>query len=97
LMFRDRRWRQLDSMGWLEKLFIGAAAAKTYQNIYNKPIVIPPSGYVVRGLSQRGLSAKWTVKYSKEEALNSTSTFDISRSVTSVNVGSEVFQIEWPC
>lgn len=39
-------------------LLLGAAGLKTYQNVYNRPIVIPPPGYVIRGLQQKGIGSK---------------------------------------
>ena len=52
-------------MGWLKNLLLGGAAAKTYQNVYNRPIITPTLGYVIRGLKQKGLGSTWVVKYSK--------------------------------
>ena len=48
-------------MGFLKNLILGAAGFKTYQNVYNKPIVVPPPGYVIRGLRQKGLGSTWIV------------------------------------
>ena len=57
-------------MGLFKNLFLGAAGLKTYQNVYNKPIIVPPPGYVIRGLKQKGLGSTWVVTYSKEQSLN---------------------------
>ncbi len=83
-------------MGWLKSLLVGGAAAKTYQNVYNKPIVTAPGGFVVRGLKQKGFGSSWVVTYSNQSAMNVTSTFTISGNVRSVSVGRETFHIDWP-
>ena len=83
-------------MGWFKTFLIGAAASKSYQNIYNKPILTPPSGFVIRSIKQKGLGKKWEVKYSKETSMNLTSTFTISGGVKSVSVGKDKFYIDWP-
>ena len=44
-------------MGFFKNLLLGAAAAKTYQNVYNRPNVIPPPGYVIRGMKQNGVGS----------------------------------------
>ena len=64
-------------MGFWKNLLIGAAGVKTYQNVYNKPIVVPPPGYVIRGLKQKGLGSTWIVTYSKEQSLNIKQSFTI--------------------
>ncbi|MDA9611184.1 hypothetical protein N9S44_02760 [Gammaproteobacteria bacterium] len=83
-------------MGFWKNLLIGAAGVKTYQNVYNRPIIIAPPGYVVRGLKQKGLRSKWLVKYSKENQLNVTSQFTINSTTRSVNVGANKFTVNWP-
>ena len=83
-------------MGWLKNILLGSAAVKTYQNVYNKPIVTPPHGFVVRGLKQKGLGSTWVVKYSKIDSMNVTSQFTISSNTRSVNVGANKFVIDWP-
>jgi hypothetical protein len=83
-------------LGFWKNLLIGAAGVKTYQNVYNRPIIIAPPGYVVRGLKQKGLRSKWLVKYSKENQLNVTSQFTINSTTRSVNVGANKFTVNWP-
>ena len=83
-------------MGWFKNILLGGAAVKTYQNVYNKPIVTPPHGYVVRGLKQKGLGSTWVVKYSKSDYMNVTAQFTISGNTRSVNVGANKFVIDWP-
>ena len=53
-------------MGLFKKFVMGAAGIKTYQNVYNKPTVVPPPGYVIRGMKQKGLGSHWVVTYSKK-------------------------------
>jgi len=84
------------NMGFFKNLLLGAAAAKTYQNVYNRPNVIPPPGYVIRGMKQNGVGSNWRVKYSKEKSMNVTSSFTISRSTRAVSVGADKFTIDWP-
>jgi len=84
------------NMGFFKNLLFGAAAAKTYQNVYNRPTVIPPPGYVIRGMKQNGVGANWRVKYSKEKSMNITSSFTISRSTRAVSIGADKFTIDWP-
>ena len=84
-------------MGFWKNLLIGAAGVKTYQNVYNKPIIIPPQGYVIRGMKQKGLGSTWIVTYSKEKSLNIKQNFTVRGSATkAVNIGADKFTIEWP-
>ena len=83
-------------MGMFKDLLLGAAGLKTYQNVYNRPIVIPPPGYVIRGLQQKGIGSKQIIKYSKEKSMNVTSTFSVTGSTRSVSVGADKFSIDWP-
>ena len=84
-------------MGIFKKLLLGAAGVKTYQNVYNKPIVVPPPGYVIRGLKQKGLGSTWVVTYSKEQSLNMKHSFTIRGTATkAISVGADKFIIDWP-
>ena len=83
-------------MGWLKNLLLGGAAAKTYQNVYNGPIITPPHGYVIRGLKQKGLGSTWVVKYSKRKSMNVTAQFTVNGSTRSVNIGGDQFTVDWP-
>tara|TARA_X000000368_G_C22727870_1_gene578136 strand:- start:370 stop:624 length:255 start_codon:yes stop_codon:yes gene_type:complete len=84
-------------MGLFKKLLLGAAGIKTYQNVYNKPIIVPPPGYVIRGLKQKGLSSTWVVTYSKEQSLNLKHSFTIRGTATkAISVGADKFTIDWP-
>lgn len=83
-------------MGFFKKLFLGGAAVKTYQNVYNKPIVIAPPGYVIRGMKQKGLGSTWVITYSKEDQLNVTSQFRISQGTTAMNIGRHKFTVNFP-
>ena len=83
-------------MGWIKNLFLGGAAVKTYQNVYNRPIITPPYGYVIRGLKQKGLGSTWVVKYSKSNRMNVTAQFTVSGNTRSVNVGADKFTVDWP-
>jgi hypothetical protein len=83
-------------MGWLKSFLVGGVTAKTYQNVYNKPIVTAPDGFVVRGLKQKGFGSSWVITYSNQSAMNSTATFTISGNERSVSVGRETFHIDWP-
>ena len=83
-------------MGFFKKLFLGGVAAKTYQNVYNRAIVIPPPGYVIRGMQQKGIGSKWIIKYSKEKSMNVTSSFSVTGSTRSVSVGADKFSVDWP-
>ena len=83
-------------MGFLKNIVLGGIGLKTYQNVYNKPVVTAPGGYVVRGMKQKGLGATWVIKYSKREQMNSIQQFKVSRSNRSVNIGGDIFNIDWP-
>jgi len=84
-------------MGIFKKLLLGAAGVKTYQNVYNKPIIVPPPGYVIRGLKQKGLGSTWVVTYSKEQSLNMKHSFTIRGTATkAISVGADKFIIDWP-
>ena len=66
-------------MGFLKNILLGAAGVKTYQNVYNKPIIVPPHGYVIRGMKQKGLGSTWVIKYSKTKSMNITASFTIEK------------------
>ena len=83
-------------MGFFKKLFLGGVAAKTYQNVYNRPIIVPPPEYVIRGMQQKGIGSKWIIKYSKEKSMNITSSFSVTGSTRSVNIGADKFSVDWP-
>ena len=83
-------------MGFLKNLIIGAAGLKTYQNVYNKPIVTAPPGFVVRGMKQQGLGSSWVVTYSKTSQMNVKSNFKIRNRTSAVSVGANKFIIDWP-
>ena len=84
-------------MGLFKKLVLGAAGIKTYQNVYNKPIIVPPPGYVIRGLKQKGLGSTWVVTYSIEQSLNIKHSFTIRGTATkAISVGADKFTIDWP-
>ena len=83
-------------MGWLKNLLLGGAVAKTYQNVYNRPIVTPPPGYVIREMKKKGFGSAWVVKYSKSNQMNITAQFTISSSTRSAGVGADSFKVDWP-
>ena len=47
-------------------------------------------------MKQKGFGSTWVIKYSKESAMNSTSTFTVNDRTRSVSVGSNEFVINWP-
>jgi len=83
-------------MGFFKKLCLGAAGLKTYQNIYNRPIINPPRGYVVRGMKQKGIGSNWVITYSKVDSMNITSTFTVNSATKAVSIGAHKFTIDWP-
>ena len=83
-------------MGFLKKALLGSIGIKTYQNVYNRPIVNPPVGFLIKGMKQKGLGSKWIVEYSKEDQRNVTMSFIVSSSCRSMNVGGHIFNIDWP-
>ena len=82
-------------MGFLKKVLLGSIGIKTYQNVYNRPTVNPPAGFVIKGMKQKGLGSKWVVKYSKRDQLNVTDSFEVTSSCSSMNVGGNIFNIDW--
>ena len=82
-------------MGILKNILIGAAGFKTYQNIYNRPTVIPPPGYVIKGMKQVGLGRTWKITYSKNGS-SSTSFIKIDPSYKGLTMGSDKWDISWP-
>lgn len=83
-------------MGLFKKIALGAIGVKTYQNVYNRPIINPPSGFLIKGMKQKGLGSTWVVQYSKVEQQNITQSFKVTNSTKSVNVGGHIFHINWP-
>jgi hypothetical protein len=83
-------------MGMLKNLLLGGIGLKTYQNVYNRPIITPPPGYVVRGIKQKGFGSQWVIKYSKESAMNITSSFNVNKNTRSMNIGKNKFTVNWP-
>lgn len=60
------------------------------------PFLIPPPGYVIRGMQQKGIGSKWIIKYSKEKSMNVTSSFSVTGSTRSVSIGADKFSVDWP-
>lgn len=83
-------------MGFLKNIVLGGIGLKTYQNIYNKPIVAAPDGYVITGMKQKGFGSTWDIKYSKCDQMNITRQFKVSGSTRSVTIGRDIFNIHWP-
>jgi len=83
-------------MGLLKNLILGVAGAKTYQSVFNKPIVTPPPGYVIRGMKQKGVGSSWVITYSKKNSMNLKSTFRVNPNIKAMNVGGAKFQVDWP-
>ena len=84
-------------MGFLKNAVLGGLGIKTYQNVFNKPVVTAPDGYVVRGMKQKGLGSTWVIKYSKREQMNVTQQFKVRGSNTRmVTLGADRFTIDWP-
>ena len=83
-------------MGLFKNLLLGAAGAKAYQNIYNEPTVIPPSGYYIKGKKQVGFGSKWKITYSKASNPNITSYFTVSKGTSALTMGSDKWTVHWP-
>jgi hypothetical protein len=83
-------------MGIFKNLILGGIGLKTYQNVYNRPIITAPSGYVIRGIKQKGFGSQWVIKYSKESAMNITSSFNVNINTRSMNIGNNKFTVNWP-
>jgi hypothetical protein len=83
-------------MGFFKKIALGALGVKTYQNVYNRPVVTPPSGFLVKGMKQKGLGSTWLIQYSKVDQQNLTQSFKVTRSTSAVNIGGHIFNINWP-
>ena len=83
-------------MGIFKNLLVGAVGLKTYQNVYNKPTVIPPPGYVIKGMKQVGLGSAWKISYSKSNRMNITNHFKINKSTRSYSIGGDKWSINWP-
>ena len=83
-------------MGIFKNLLLGAAGLKTYQNVYNKPTVIPPPSYVIKGMEQVGLGSTWKIKYSKSNGMNVTYSFKIRKNTRSYTTGPDKWNINWP-
>ncbi len=83
-------------MGILKNILGAAVGLKTYQNVYNRPIVIPPPGYVIKGMQQMGVGSTWKISYSKSNNMNVTSYFKINSSTTGYTMGADRWDISWP-
>ena len=83
-------------MGLFKNVLGAALGLKTYQNVYNRPIVIPPPGYVIKGMQQMGLGSTWKISYSKSNNMNVTSYFKINSSNTGYTMGADRWDISWP-
>jgi hypothetical protein len=82
-------------MSFLKNLLLGVAGAKTYQNVYNKPIITPPPGYVIRGMKHSGIGSTWKITYSKNGS-SSTNYFKINSGTKGYSMGSDKWGIDWP-
>ena len=80
-------------MGFLKKVILGSIGVKTYQNVYNRPVVNPPAGFVIKGMKQKGLGSTWLIKYSKVDQQNITQSFKVTSSTRTVNLGGNIFNI----
>ena len=83
-------------MGILKNILGAAVGLKTYQNVYNRPIVIPPPGYVIKGMQQMGVGSTWKISYSKSNNMNVTSYFKINSSTSGYTMGADRWDISWP-
>lgn len=83
-------------MGIFKDLLIGAAGLKTYQNVYNRPTVSPPPGYVIKGMKQMGLGSTWKISYSKSSNMNVTNYFKINKPTSGYTMGRDRWGIHWP-
>ena len=83
-------------MGLFKNVLGAALGLKTYQNVYNRPIVTPPPGYVIKGMQQMGLGSTWKISYSKSNNMNVTSYFKINSSTTGYTMGADKWDISWP-
>jgi|TARA_B110000003_G_scaffold98285_1_gene100460 hypothetical protein len=83
-------------MGLFKNVLGAALGLKTYQNVYNRPIVIPPPGYVIKGMQQMGLGSTWKISYSKSNNMNVTSYFKINSSTSGYTMGADKWDISWP-
>ena len=79
-----------------KKAAAAGIAAKTYQNVLRKPTVIPPPGYVIKGLKQRGFGSTWEVRYGTAERHSATSTTKINKHTRGFSYGAAQFTVEWP-
>ena len=80
----------------LKKAAVAGIAAKTYQNVLRKPTVIPPPGWVIKGLKQKGFGSTWEVRYGTAERLNITNTTKINKRTRGFSHGAAQFKVEWP-
>ena len=83
-------------MGLFKNVLGAALGLKTYQNVYNRPIVIPPPGFVIKGMQQMGLGSTWKISYSKSNNMNVTSYFKINSSTSGYTMGADKWDISWP-
>lgn len=83
-------------MGIFKDMMLGAVGLKTYQNVYNKPTVVPPPGYVIKGMKQVGLGSTWKISYSKSNNMNITSHFKINKRTSGYTMGGDRWSIHWP-
>jgi len=83
-------------MGFLKKALGIGLGVKTYQNVFNRPVITPPPGYVVLGQKQKGMGSRWVVTYAKKHQMNVKSTFTISSNTRAMSVGGNKFRIDWP-
>ena len=80
----------------LKKAVVAGVAAKTYQNVLRKPTVIPPPGWVIKGLKQKGFGSTWEVRYGTVERHSSTNTTKINKRTRGFSHGGAQFKVEWP-
>ncbi|MEL0208725.1 MAG: hypothetical protein VW915_07495 [Gammaproteobacteria bacterium] len=77
-------------MGFWRNLFFGSYRDK-------KPIIIAPSGYIVKEIIEKGGRGHlWVIKYSSESWPNLIAKFTVTRGTRSVTQGEIKFTINWP-
>ena len=79
-----------------KKIIGGVVAAKVLRSLQKPPTIIPPSGFSVLDMEQKGLTGrKWKVWYIKDDQANLKRYFYVDKGVSGRISGSDRWKFVW--
>ena len=79
-----------------KKIIGGLVAAKALRSLQKPPTIIPPSGFSVLNIEQKGLTGrKWRVHYIKDDKSNLYRYFDVQKGTSGRTSGTDRWKFSW--